>query len=69
VLPPGESNYVLILKLYERVYAPLTAGLLRPVVADAAVAEETRHQLDRLYPRITADLDALWSAVGLRSAA
>jgi hypothetical protein len=39
------------------------------VVADAAVAEEKRHRLDRLYLRITADLDALWSAVGLRSAA
>ena len=50
-------------------YAPLTAGLLQPVAADAALDDEKRHQLDRLYQRIITDLDALWSAVGLRSAA
>ncbi|HUE88237.1 MAG TPA: hypothetical protein VMO26_19350 [Vicinamibacterales bacterium] len=59
----------MFLKLFERVYAPLTAALLRPVAADAHVAEQRRHQLDRLYQRIVTDLDALWRAVGLRSAA
>jgi hypothetical protein len=47
----------------------LTAGLLRPVAADAALEEEKRHRLDRLYQRIITDLDALWAAVGLRPAA
>ena len=69
LLPQGYRICVLLLKLFERVYAPLTAGLLRPVAADAALAEEKRHQLDRLYARLVTDLDALWRAVGLRSAA
>jgi hypothetical protein len=69
LLPEGYRICVLFLKLFERVYAPLTAGLLRPVAADAALAEEKRHRLDRLYQRIASDLDALWRALGLRSAA
>jgi hypothetical protein len=67
--PTGYRVCVLFLKLFERVYAPLTAGLLRPVAADVQVAEHKRHQLDRLYQRIVTDLDALWHAVGLRAAA
>jgi hypothetical protein len=69
LLPQGYRICVLFLKLFERVYAPLTAGLLRPVAADAALPEDKRHQLDRLYQRIVTDLDALWRAVGLRTAA
>jgi hypothetical protein len=69
LLPAGYRICVLFLKLFERVYAPLTAGLLRPVTADALLADERRHRLDRLYHRIVTDLDALWRAVGLRSAA
>jgi hypothetical protein len=67
--PHGYRICVLFLKLFERVYAPLTAGLLRPVSADALLPDEKRHQLDRLYERIVVDLDALWRAVGLRAAA
>jgi hypothetical protein len=69
LLPQGYRLCVLFLKLFERVYAPLTAGVLRPVAADAALEEEKRHRLDRLYQRIITDLDALWAAVGLRPAA
>jgi hypothetical protein len=69
LLPTGYRLCVLFLKLFERVYAPLTAGLLRPVAADTHLGEQKRHQLDRLYQRIVTDLDALWRAVGLRSAA
>jgi hypothetical protein len=69
LLPDGYRLCVLFLKLFERVYAPLTAGLLRPVAADSQLAEDRRHQLDRLYQRIVTDLDALWRAVGLRSVA
>ncbi len=65
----GYRICVLFLKLFERVYAPLTAGLLRPVAADAARPEDKRHQLDRLYQRVVSDLDALWRAVGLQRAA
>ena len=69
LLPHGYSICLLFLKLFERVYAPLTAGLLWPVTADAYLAEERRHRLDRLSQRIFSDLDALFEAVGLRTAA
>ena len=69
LLPHGYSICLLFLKLFERVYAPLTAGLLRPVMADARLAEDKRHRLDRLYHRIVTDLDALLHAIGLRAAA
>jgi hypothetical protein len=32
------------LKLFERVYAPLTAGLLAPVASDARIVAEKRLQ-------------------------
>jgi len=66
LLPQGYRICVLFLKLFERIYAPLTAGVLRPVSADTALPEEKRHELDRLYQRI---FDALWRAVGLTRAA
>jgi hypothetical protein len=69
LLPHGYSICLLFLKLFERVYAPLAAGLLRPVTADARLAEEKRHRLDRLYQRIVTDLDALLHAIGLKTAA
>ena len=69
LLPQGYSICLLFLKLFERVYAPLAAGLLRPILADARLAEDKRHHLDRLYQRIVTDLDALLRAVGLRIAA
>jgi len=57
------------LKLFERIYAPLTAGLLSPVSADARTPDQKRSQLDRLYHRVIDDLDALVQAVGLKAAA
>ena len=69
LLPHGYSICLLFLKLFERVYAPLTAGLLKPVTADSRLADDKRHRLDRLYQRIVTDLDALLKAVGLRPAA
>jgi hypothetical protein len=69
LLPQGYTICLVFLKLFERVYAPLTAGLLAPVAADARLAEEKHHRLDRLYQRIVTDLDALLHAVGLKTAA
>jgi hypothetical protein len=69
LLPQGYRICLIFLKLFERVYAPLTAGLLRPVTADARLAEHKRHQLDRLHQRLVDDLDALLNAVGVKSAA
>lgn len=68
LLPHGYSICLVFLKLFERVYAPLTAGLLSPVRADTAVQDNRRSQLDRLYQRVVDDLDALVRAVGLKAA-
>jgi hypothetical protein len=66
---PGYSICVLFLKLFERIHAPLTAGLLKPFAGDRNLAPDKRCQLDRLYQRFTDDLDTLLSAVGLKTAA
>ena len=65
----GYSICVAFLKLFERIYAPLTAGLLKPFRGDRILAEEKRCELDRLYQRVCDDLDALLRAVGLKVAA
>jgi len=65
----GYSICVAFLKLFEKIYAPLTAGLLAPFHGDRMLPEEKRCELDRLYQRICADLDALLRAVGLKIAA
>ena len=65
LLPQGYSISVIFLKLFERMYAPLTAGLLSPSSADARLQNDKRSQLDRLYQRVVDDLDALVRALGL----
>ena len=65
----GYSICVAFRKLFEKIYAPLTAGLLKPFRGDCALAEVKRCQLDRLYQRVCDDLEALLRAVGLRVAA
>jgi hypothetical protein len=67
--PQGYSLSLVFLKLFERVYAPLTAGLLRPVPGDRKLRQQRQSQLDRLYQRIVDDLDQLLSALGLKLAA
>jgi len=68
ILPQGYSVCLVFVKLFERVYAPLTAGLLSPVSADARIPDPRRSQLDRLYHRVIDDLDAVVQAVGLKAA-
>ena len=68
LLPQGYSICLVFLKLFERIYAPLTAGLLSPVSTDAKLPAQKRSQLDRLYHRVIDDLDALVAAVGLKAA-
>jgi hypothetical protein len=65
----GYSLCLVFLKLFERIYAPLTAGLLHPINGDIQLQRRKRTQLDRLYQRITDDLDQLLDAVGLKLAA
>jgi hypothetical protein len=53
----GYSICLVFLKLFERVYSPLTAGLLEPYRADSKLRQHKRTQLDRLYQKIVDDLD------------
>jgi hypothetical protein len=69
LLPEGYSICLVFLKLFERVYAPLAAGLLDPVTGDRRLDADKQSQLDRLYHRVIDDLDRLVSAVGLKAAA
>jgi hypothetical protein len=65
----GYSICLLFLKLFERIYAPLTAGVLRPCPNDTKLNPLQRTDLDRLYQQVVDDLDKLFSAVGLKAAA
>jgi hypothetical protein len=65
----GYSICVIFLKLFERVYAPLTAGLLKPFSGDRKIPDAKLCELDRLYRTISKGLTDLLRAVGLRSAA
>jgi hypothetical protein len=67
--PHGYTISLVFLKLFERIYAPLTAGLLHPFRGDATLPDLKRCQLDRLYQRVVNDLDQLMDAVGLKAAA
>jgi hypothetical protein len=62
----GYSICLVFLKLFERIYAPLTAGLLHPVSVDSKLERQKQSQLDRLYQRVSDDLDQLLRAVGLK---
>jgi len=66
--PQGYSICLVFLKLFERVYSPLTAGLLQPYRADSKLQQRKRTQLDRLYQKIVDDLDQLLGALGLKAA-
>jgi hypothetical protein len=67
--PEGYSICLVFLKLFERIYAPLTAGLLHSFRGDSKLHTEKRSQLDRLYQRVADDIDQLVRAVGLKIAA
>lgn len=68
LLPEGYRICLVFLKLFERIYAPLTAGLLRPFLADSQLPPQKLSQLDRLYQHVTEALDRLVRAVGLKAA-
>jgi hypothetical protein len=68
LLRHGYSICLVFLKLFERIYAPLAAGLLNPVKGDVRLQRQKRSQLDRLYQRVIDDLDELVRAVGLKAA-
>jgi hypothetical protein len=68
LLPNGYRICLVFLKLFERIYAPLTAGLLRPFPADKHLQQHHLSQLDHLYQKVTNALDLLLHAVGLKAA-
>jgi Lon protease-like protein len=63
------SVCLVFLKLFGKIYAPLTVGLMAPFRSDRILAEQKRCQLDRLYQRICDNLDALLREVGFKIAA
>lgn len=65
--PDGYRICVLYLKLFHRIYAPLTAGLLEPYAKDACLAHERRTILDRLYAAIDCALTRLLEQVGIKA--
>ena len=65
----GYSICVVFLKLFERIYAPLTAGLLQSIPQDTKLQQQRRTQLDRLYQQVATDLEKLFAQVGLKIAA
>jgi hypothetical protein len=69
LLPNGYRLCVLFLKLFHKLYAPLTAGILHPYRGDRALTRDRIHKLDQLYQSVTTALDRLVTAVGLRAAA
>jgi hypothetical protein len=60
---------VLYLKLFHKVYAPLTAGTLAPMPSDEHLPPERRALLDRLYTAVDHALHQLSAHVGLKNAA
>lgn len=65
----GYSICLVFLKLFEKINAPLAAGLLAPFRGDRALSDERRCTLDRLYQHMCDGLDDILRAVGLKIAA
>ena len=68
LLPIGYRICVVFLKLFHKIYAPLTAGLLHPYRGDRAVSDQRLSQLDKLYRSVVNALDQLVAAVGIKVA-
>jgi hypothetical protein len=68
LLREGYCICLVFLKLFERIYAPLAAGLLQPFSGDSKLQKQKRTLLDRLYQRVVDDLNQLMDAVGLKAA-
>jgi hypothetical protein len=68
LLPEGYSLCLVFLTLFERIYAPLTAGLLQPFPGDSHLQQQRLSQLDKLYQHVVQALDRLLQGVGLKAA-
>ena len=64
----GYRICVVYLKLFEKLYAPLTSGILKPFKNDGPVPNSRISPLDKLYRTVVQALDQLVSAIGLKAA-
>ena len=64
----GYRICVIYLKLFQRLYAPLTSAVLAPFQNDRQLAETRISRLDKLYQAVVKALDQLVDAVGLKVA-
>jgi len=67
-LPNGYRVCVMYLKIFEKLYAPLTAGVLKPFAGDKQLAPKRVTRLDKLYSAVVKALDNLCMAVGIKAA-
>ena len=67
-LPQGYRLCVVFLKLFEKIYAPLTAGLLAPFAGDSQILISKIARLDKLYSAVVTALDKLVLTAGLKVA-
>jgi hypothetical protein len=65
VTPTGYRLGILYLKLYQRLYAPLTAGICAPDPSDQEVLSHRQTKLDRLYVAVDQALHKLTEHVGI----
>ena len=64
--PEGYRICVVYLKLFEKLYAPLTSAILKPFKHDRCLVDSKTSQLDKLYCAVIISLDQLVDAVGLK---
>ena len=64
----GYRICVVFLKLFEKLYAPLTSSILKPFKDDRRLDHPRTSPLDKLYRAVIASLDQLVDAVGLKVA-
>lgn len=64
----GYRICVVYLKLFEKLYAPLTSSILKPCKDDRRVPDDRTSPLDKLYRAVVKALDQLVDAVGLKAA-
>jgi len=62
----GYRICVVYLKLFEKLYAPLTSAILKPFKHDRCLVDSKTSQLDKLYRAVIISLDQLVDAVGLK---
>lgn len=68
LLRRGYQLCLVYLKAFDKLYAPLTAGVLRAFPGDAKLASTQSTPLDRLYSAVSKALDELVDAIGLKAA-